>query len=119
MPYVLVFLGGGLGSLLRFLFSKTCAHIGFSSVNATLISNILACIMVSLVLISRNQSNYNQVINPLLIIGFCGGLSTFSTWSYESVQLLKSEQYFYFTLNLLLSLGLGLIPFLVLFKSKL
>ena len=53
----------------------------------------------------------------LLIAGFCGGFSTFSTFSYETFELLKSGNYFFAVANMAVSLLLGVGVLFILAKS--
>lgn len=113
MQYLLIFLGGGLGSLARFgvgRLSSTFYQGGFPL--GTLISNLLACILLALVVMGVSMKNqYSEWIQPLVLIGFCGGFSTFSTFGNETFELLDSGNYTFAILNVLISvlLGIGLI----------
>lgn len=106
---VYVFLGGGLGSVLRFSLGKWINNNSFLPF-ATLTANTLGCLIVGLFLgwaTKNNALNSTQTI--LLITGFCGGLTTFSTFSSESLHLFKSGSFFLFTLYSLGSILLGLV----------
>ena len=116
MNCVLIFIGGGLGSLLRYL-------IGIISFKfwpnpfplGTLITNFLACLLLGLIVFGlTDKMNQYDWIKPLLLIGFCGGFSTFSSFSYETVQLINSGNIALAGLNILLSLftGIAIIFFL-------
>lgn len=112
MGAVLVFLGGGLGCLIRYLlglaFSKTTLTLPI----ATLSSNVLSCLIFAMTLMAFNdkiQGNPNLKI--FILTGICGGLSTFSTFSFETFELLKQQQYFWAGSNILLSLVLCLVIF--------
>lgn len=113
MMYVYIFIGGGLGSLARFLTGKFSNQIFTTSFPVgTFISNILSCIILALivVLFSNKQSEY-EWIQPLLLVGFCGGYSTFSTFSNETYQLLTNGQVAIGIANIIISVvvGIGLI----------
>ena len=119
MTYLYIFIGGGLGSLARFLTSKLSHQIFTTSFPiGTFISNIIACALLALIVVffSNKQNEYDW-IQPLLLIGFCGGYSTFSTFSNETYDLLTNGEVAVGIANILISVivGIGLI-FLV--RSK-
>lgn len=118
MNWIFVFVGGGFGSLTRFLISERIPfHEGFPW--ATFLSNMLATLLLGIVMWLNHAGFKNDWLLPLLGIGFCGGFSTFSTFSAESVQLLQQGAYGYFTLNVLLSFitGFGIL-YLLFNQSK-
>lgn len=113
MSAVYIFIGGGLGSLLRYGISVAGTSVFRSSFPVgTFISNILACALLAFIVLffQSKQEEYTWV-QPLLLTGFCGGFSTFSTFGFETVQLMNSGNLFYAVLNVILSLlvGIGLI----------
>jgi len=116
MNLVYVFIGGGLGSLLRYGISLLVKR-NFAAVFpvATLVSNLLSCILLVLTynfLVSKGENN---MLKLLLITGFCGGFSTFSAFSFETVELIRTGNTLFAILNILLSLFccLGLVYMLV------
>ena len=86
-----VFIGGGLGSVLRFGLSKFV----LSSFNTklplgTLSANVLSCVIIGVLLsFYKEYILESNLLKPLILIGFCGGFSTFSTFSLETLELLK------------------------------
>jgi len=107
---LLVFLGGGAGSVLRFLIGKlTIKYYTGAFPMATLCANAISCILVAILvyLLAIKASSNQNVLFLLLVTGFCGGLSTFSTFSFETAELLKQGHYSYALFNVGLSLLIG------------
>jgi CrcB protein len=91
MKWIAVFLGGGFGSMLRFAMGSILAPTVGSFPWATLAANSIAAAVLA-GLFASNVKQENEFIWQLAAIGFCGGLSTFSTFSMETVQLMRSGQ---------------------------
>ncbi len=113
MTYLYIFIGGGLGSLARYLTSKGASALFTTNFPlGTFISNILACVILALlvVFVSNKQDEFSW-LQPLLIVGFCGGYSTFSTFSNETVTLLNEGYWGIAIANIVISIvvGVGLI----------
>ena len=90
-PYVLVFLGGGVGSLLRYLTGRlipaTISGSPFPS--AILVVNVLASLVLGAVVGWVVHRSADEGVRLLIGVGFCGGLSTFSSFSFDTVVLLQ------------------------------
>jgi CrcB protein len=103
---ILVFLGGGLGSVLRYSIGKWIGtlHTHYFPFG-TLVANILACFALGIIL---GITDARQLMSPsakiFWAVGFCGGFSTFSTFSGETLSLIQSG----FTGSSLLYIGLSL-----------
>lgn len=108
--FLLVFLGGGLGSGLRYL--VTIAMNQYSKVLpfGTFTVNMLGCLLIGLILGYAQKENTltsNQTL--LLATGFCGGFTTFSAFANENLELIKNGEIFNFTIYITLSVLVGVI----------
>jgi len=94
--YILIFFGSGFGGITRYALGKLVALFwkhGFPL--PTLFVNVLACFVLGFVAGKIQQKlAYSAEIQLLVVTGFCGGFSTFSTFSYESLKLWETQQYF-------------------------
>ena len=98
-PLLFVFLGGGLGSLLRYFLSKAFNDHFQHFFLGTFVANVLGCLVIGFVLGLSVKADYltqNQVL--LLSTGFCGGLTTFSSFAFEKHALLQSGELFHFSI---------------------
>ena len=105
LKLVAVFIGGGLGSVARFGISEMVKAFGGSNFPlATLISNFLSCLVLALTIyFSQEKLQSQPYLALLLIVGFCGGFSTFSSFSFETIGLIKSGQIMLAAANVLIN----------------
>ncbi len=90
---LLVFAGGGMGSVLRYLTGKLYKNAPITFPLATLTANFLSCIIFGLIVaISTDKLSISNGTRALLLTGFCGGFSTYSSFTFETVELLKAGQ---------------------------
>ncbi len=108
--FLLVFLGGGLGSSLRYL--VTIAMNQYSKVLpfGTFTVNMLGCLLIGLILGYAQKENTltsNQTL--LLATGFCGGFTTFSAFANENLELIKNGEIFNFSVYTICSILVGVL----------
>ncbi|MDR0733866.1 MAG: fluoride efflux transporter CrcB [Dysgonamonadaceae bacterium] len=104
---ILVGLGGGVGSMMRFLVSKIPFAQG-SFPWATFAVNIVGSFLIGILIgLSVRHQILNADMKLLLVTGFCGGFTTFSAFSAENVHLYQSGNYFSLAFYILLSIVAG------------
>jgi CrcB protein len=104
-----VFLGGGAGSVVRFLIGKWL-NTGSNLPWGTFLANVLGSFIIGLTLGWASKNNMmHQQITWLIAAGFCGGFTTFSTFAFETHQFLKQGELLQFALYAALSLILGIL----------
>jgi len=107
---LLVFLGGGFGSVLRYLISKPLNSISQNFFVGTFTVNILGCLIIGLVLGFSAKGDILSDNNSLLLAtGFCGGFTTFSAFAFEKHTFLKSGDYLNFAIYMMASIILGIL----------
>jgi CrcB protein len=104
---ILVFLGGGLGSVLRSLTGKLFSFIAFPI--GPLLVNVLGSLLIGCLYALFSRQIIGENSRLLLAVGFCGGFTTFSTFSNESMHYLRSGQWGLFILYAVGSLLLCLL----------
>ncbi|MEG1546257.1 MAG: fluoride efflux transporter CrcB [Bacteroides sp.] len=106
---IYVFLGGGTGSVLRYVCQQVIGQ-GFvgSFPLGTFFVNIVGSFLIGIFYTLSARFNLSVEMRMLLTVGLCGGFTTFSTFSSDSLNLLKGELYGVFTLYALLSVVIGI-----------
>ncbi len=107
MSVVWVFIGGGLGAVMRFLLGLGVKPYADKFPLATLLSNVLASLLLGLFLVMiKSKVQHSEAWNQFLIIGICGGFSTFSSFAKENVELFERGQSALAILNILVNTAL-------------
>lgn len=98
-----------MGSIARYLIAVLFAGQFQSSFPyATFTANIAGCFMIGVVYALSDRGSWlSPDIRMFLTTGFCGGFTTFSTFTYESMRLLQDGELLYLGLNVLLTLVIG------------
>lgn len=107
---MLVFLGGGVGSVLRYAASQLAARAaGTGFPWGTLAVNLAGCLLIGLVAgLSERSASIGPAGRVLLIAGFLGGFTTFSAFGYETVIAARSGDWPMFFVNIAANNVLGL-----------
>ena len=108
---LLVGLGGSAGSILRYLCQKWVNEsYQHNFPLATFLVNVFGCLLIGILYALGEKGN---ILSPqarlLLITGFCGGFTTFSTFAFENMNLLRIGDNFYFALYAVGSVVLGIV----------
>ena len=107
--FLLVFLGGGIGSMARYVLAKYLNSEATGIPYGTFLANIIGSLFIGLILgLAAKNDSLTQDQTLLLATGFCGGFTTFSTFAYENHVFLKSGDFLHFFMYALASFALGL-----------
>ena len=110
---LLVFLGGGLGSALRFIIAKNLNPVSSLPIG-TLLVNFSGSLLIGFILgLGLKQEVLSANTTLLLATGFCGGFTTFSAFSFENQALLKAGDYMNFGIYSAGSIFLGIAAVLI------
>ena len=108
--FLLVFLGGGLGSALRYLVASVMNQYSKVLPFGTFTVNILGCLLIGLILGYAQKENTltsNQTL--LLATGFCGGFTTFSAFANENLELIKNGEILNLSVYIIASVLIGIL----------
>ena len=111
MKVLIVALGAGFGGGLRYWISNYVSKIlPIFFPYGTLAVNILGSIILGILIFGFDEhGNLSSTLKLFIGVGFCGGLTTFSTFSFETFNLLKNTEFLLAGINILLNVTLTLV----------
>lgn len=112
MKILAVFVGGGIGSLTRYLFSIWIGGLWNGTFPlGTFLINLIGCFLIGFLGGSAERTTIDPRVRLLIQVGFLGGFTTFSSFGLETVQLARRGEGLLATTNVLGSnlLGIGLV----------
>ena len=108
---LLVGLGGAIGSIARFLVQRVAA-LSFSTGFpwGTLMVNLTGCLVIGIIwALTFGKTSISESWGLFLMTGVCGGFTTFSAFSIESVQMMREDRWLTCLIYISASLIIGLI----------
>ena len=111
----LLALAGGMGALARYGLAGFVQKIsGVSFPWGTLVVNLTGCFLAGLLWsLFENRWNVSGETRTVVLVGFMGAFTTFSTFIFETGDLLRSAQWMYATANLTIQNGIGLLALFI------
>ena len=112
-----VFLGGGLGSVMRYAIGLIQRQLVLNPLSTlgqtlfpwpTMLANVLGCFLIGIFYSISERTGMSTEVRLFLTTGLCGGFTTFSTFSSEGIDLLRGAHLWLFAAYFLLTLMLGL-----------
>jgi len=116
MALVYVFIGGGIGSIMRYVISLALDKYNLNFPIATLTANALACLLFGLAagyILKEGMADHYKLI---LLTGVCGGFSTFSTFTNDTLELFEHGQLLYAFSNIVISVVICLACLMIGYK---
>jgi CrcB protein len=112
MSYLIVFIGAGLGGVLRYLMSPAVQNLSkdWSFPIGTFSVNMLGCFVIGFLgQLAESKGLFQGDTRLFLFVGMLGGFTTFSSFGFETFQLLRDGQILYAMLNAVLQVAIGLL----------
>lgn len=113
--FIYLGLAGAAGTISRYLFSGFVQKLSSTSFPiGTATVNIIGCLLFGILwAFMENRFSSIDAIRPIIFIGFFGAFTTFSSFMYETSQLLDNSQWFFASVNIIGQNIIGLISILV------
>jgi CrcB protein len=110
MIFLLIAVGGAAGSVLRYAVGRAVQGASASGFPiGTMVVNVSGCFLIGILVRQFLNMQVSPELRALLIVGFCGGFTTFSTFSAETIGLIEGGEYAraasYVVLSVALCLG--------------
>lgn len=105
---VAVLVAGAVGAVLRYALSRALPVRPGHLPGGILIVNVVGSAMAGALIGLAERAALDGDLRLVLVTGFCGGLTTFSTWTVETVELADGGRWRAAILNVVLTLALGL-----------
>lgn len=99
-------IGGAVGSILRYLLQR---QFNADFPLGTLSVNILGCLLIGILWALVVKNELSNTWRLALMAGFCGGFTTFSSYTLESLQLLQNNRYLFFAVYTISNVVIGLL----------
>lgn len=111
MNYLIVFLGAGIGGVLRYLMSPTLQRAtGWVFPIGTFTVNMVGCLLIGLLAqLAESKGLFQAESRLFLFVGVLGGYTTFSSFGYETFQLIRDGEIVYAIANAVLQVLVGLL----------
>ena len=112
MPYLWISLGAVLGANARYLTNRVAAQwFGTAFPYGTLIVNVLGCVAIGVIatMVTGRLVDRPEVVRLVVIVGFLGSLTTFSSFAWETHSLFNDGAWVRALVNVVASVGAGLL----------
>ena len=108
--FIAVAFGGALGAMLRYGIALFVSRLfeGPAPI-ATWIANMAGCLLIGFLVPAMSHETTSVTLRAFVLVGFLGSLTTFSTFSYESIVLWQEQETFWLIANAVGSLVVGLL----------
>ena len=109
MKYLLILLGGGAGSLARYLASTVIAN-RFGArlpIAGTMVVNVTGCFLIGLIMTLLTERQPHPYWRLVLVVGFLGGYTTFSSFEWETYSAVREGGFWIGLANIVGSVALG------------